>query len=117
MTNKKSACIDKGEVHLDHDEMIFAIGNHIVSIETEIDGDRILDIGGGGEGVIGLCYGKKVISIDLEMRTGYGVSRKDKEKNELREALKMWFPLILIISLFIYVNIKCFNSSDRKHHK
>lgn len=44
--------------------MIFAIGNQKVSIETEINGDRILDIGGGGEGIIGLCYGKKVISID-----------------------------------------------------
>lgn len=44
--------------------MIFTIGNQKVSIVTEINGDRILDIGGGGEGVIGLCYGKKVISID-----------------------------------------------------
>lgn len=25
----------------------------------------ILDIGGGGEGVIGLCYGEKVVAIDL----------------------------------------------------
>ena len=26
--------------------------------------DKVLDIGGGGEGIIGLLYGKKVVAID-----------------------------------------------------
>ncbi|WP_234123671.1 class I SAM-dependent methyltransferase [Clostridium hydrogenum] len=33
-------------------------------IGKEIQGDKILDIGGGGEGVIGVCYGKRVTAID-----------------------------------------------------
>jgi ubiquinone/menaquinone biosynthesis C-methylase UbiE len=43
---------------------MYVIENQQVIVETEINGDRILDIGGGGEGVIGLCYGKRVIAID-----------------------------------------------------
>lgn len=33
-------------------------------LKNDIDGEKILDIGGGGEGVIGGLYGKRVIAID-----------------------------------------------------
>ncbi len=49
---------------MSQNEKMYVIENQQVSIEPEISGDRILDIGGGGEGVIGLCYKKKVIAID-----------------------------------------------------
>lgn len=49
---------------MNQDERMYVIENQKVKIEKEIKGDRILDIGGGGEGVIGLCYGNKVIAID-----------------------------------------------------
>lgn len=49
---------------MSNDEKMFVIENQQVIIETEINGERILDIGGGGEGIIGLCYEKRVIAID-----------------------------------------------------
>lgn len=49
---------------MNQDERMYVIENQKVSIEEEINGNRILDIGGGGEGVIGLCYGDRVIAID-----------------------------------------------------
>lgn len=36
-----------------------------IKVENEFDGKVILDIGGGGEGIIGALYGNKVISIDI----------------------------------------------------
>lgn len=45
-------------------ERFYEAGVQKVTIEKEIKGDRILDIGGGGEGVIGLCYGNRVVAID-----------------------------------------------------
>ncbi|MBM7614337.1 class I SAM-dependent methyltransferase [Alkaliphilus hydrothermalis] len=49
---------------MNQDERMYIIENQKVTIEREINGDKILDIGGGGEGVIGLCYGKNVVAID-----------------------------------------------------
>lgn len=49
---------------MNQDERMLVVENQKLTIETEINGDRILDIGGGGEGVIGLCYGNRVIAID-----------------------------------------------------
>lgn len=50
---------------MNQDERMYIVENQRVTVEREINGDRILDIGGGGEGVIGLCYGEKVVAIDL----------------------------------------------------
>ncbi|MGF7059152.1 class I SAM-dependent methyltransferase [Brassicibacter mesophilus] len=49
---------------MNQDERMYVIKNQKIVIEKELDVNRILDIGGGGEGVIGLCYGDKVIAID-----------------------------------------------------
>lgn len=49
---------------MNQDERMYIVENQRVKVEREIKGERILDIGGGGEGIIGLCYGKKVIAID-----------------------------------------------------
>jgi ubiquinone/menaquinone biosynthesis C-methylase UbiE len=49
---------------LNQEERIYVVGNQKIMIEEELAGQRILDIGGGGEGVIGLCYGNRVIAID-----------------------------------------------------
>lgn len=35
-----------------------------LALENNIQGEKILDIGGGGEGVIGGIYGRKVIAVD-----------------------------------------------------
>ena len=43
---------------------MYVIKNQKIVIEKELDVSRILDIGGGGEGVVGVCYGDKVIAID-----------------------------------------------------
>lgn len=43
---------------------MYVVENQKVTIEKEIKGDKILDIGGGGEGIIGLCYGDRVVTID-----------------------------------------------------
>ena len=43
---------------------MYVVENQKVTIENEIMGDRILDIGGGGEGIIGMCYGNRVTAID-----------------------------------------------------
>lgn len=45
------------------EERIYIIDNQKVTIKEEIRGNRILDIGGGGEGIIGLCYGCKILII------------------------------------------------------
>lgn len=60
---------------MNDEERMYIVENQKVCVEDNIKGDRILDIGGGGEGVIGLCCGIRVIAID---------TRKD----ELEEALK-----------------------------
>lgn len=49
---------------MNQDEGMYIVENQKVTIEREINGERILDIGGGGEGIIGLCYGEKVVAID-----------------------------------------------------
>lgn len=43
---------------------MYVVKNQKVTIEREIKGERILDIGSGGGGIIGLCYGEKVVAID-----------------------------------------------------
>ena len=43
---------------------MYVVENQKVTIENEISGERILDIGGGGEGIIGLCFGNRVVAID-----------------------------------------------------
>lgn len=43
---------------------MYVVKNQKINMEKEITGKRILDIGGGGEGIIGLCYGNRVIAID-----------------------------------------------------
>ena len=68
---------------MNDDERIYVVGNEKVYVEDDIKGDRILDIGGGGEGVIGLCCGRRVIAID---------TRKD----ELQEAPEG--PLKIVMS-------------------
>lgn len=49
---------------MDQEERMYIVENQKITIEEEITGQRILDIGGGGEGIIGLCYGNRVIAID-----------------------------------------------------
>lgn len=49
---------------MNDEERMYIIENQKVIAEQDIKGDRILDIGGGGEGVIGLCCGRRVIAID-----------------------------------------------------
>jgi len=41
------------------------MGKAIIDISSLAEDGFILDIGGGGEGIIGLINGRKVISIDL----------------------------------------------------
>lgn len=49
---------------MSQEERMYIVENQKITIEEEIAGQRILDIGGGGEGVIGLCYGDRIIAID-----------------------------------------------------
>lgn len=49
---------------MNDEERMYIVENQKVIAEQDIKGDRILDIGGGGEGVIGLCCGRRVIAID-----------------------------------------------------
>lgn len=49
---------------LNQEERMYVVENQKITIEREIIGQSILDIGGGGEGVIGLCYGNRVVAID-----------------------------------------------------
>lgn len=44
-------------------ERMYVVEGQKVTVEREIKGERILDIGGGGEGIIGLCYEKKMESL------------------------------------------------------
>lgn len=48
---------------MNQEERMYVVENQKITIEREIIGQRILDIG-GGEGVIGLCYGNRVVAID-----------------------------------------------------
>lgn len=49
---------------MNSEERMYFVENQKVTISKDISGEKILDIGGGGEGVIGQCYGDKVIAID-----------------------------------------------------
>jgi ubiquinone/menaquinone biosynthesis C-methylase UbiE len=46
------------------EERKFVVENQKIIIERDIKGEWLLDVGGGGEGVIGLCYGDRVTAID-----------------------------------------------------
>jgi len=60
-------------IMVNQEERMYVIDMQKIVLEREIKGERILDIGGGGEGIIGLCYEEKVIAID-------------QRKDELEEA-------------------------------
>ena len=47
------------------DERVIQSKQHSIQLLPEYEGHLILDIGGGGEGIIGKLYGKNVVSIDL----------------------------------------------------
>lgn len=49
---------------MNKEERMYVVENQKITIESEISGERILDIGGGGEGIIGLCFGNRVVAID-----------------------------------------------------
>jgi len=53
-----------GGYAMNQDERMYVVKNQKVTIEGRIEGERILDIGGGGEGVIGICYKDRVVAID-----------------------------------------------------
>lgn len=46
------------------EDRMYVLNNEKVVLERDIKGNRVLDIGGGGEGIIGLSYGSKVVAID-----------------------------------------------------
>ena len=50
------------------DERCFTIGPLDIDISSIDMKGRILDIGGGGEGVIGLCKGEQVVAIDYNKK-------------------------------------------------
>lgn len=59
---------------MNQEERMYVIDDQKITLDGKtLKGNLILDIGGGGEGIIGLCYGNKVISID-------------PSKDELKEA-------------------------------
>lgn len=49
---------------MNQEDRMYTVNNQKVVLERDIKGHRILDIGGGGEGIIGLLYGSKVVAID-----------------------------------------------------
>jgi len=47
-------------------ERMFALDQQAVRVEdTFVDGDLILDLGGGGEGVLGQIRGRQVVALDI----------------------------------------------------
>lgn len=46
------------------EERLFVVDNQKIIIKRDIKGEKLLDVGGGGEGVIGLCYKERVTAID-----------------------------------------------------
>lgn len=49
---------------MNNEERMYFVENQKVTIRNDVSCEKILDIGGGGEGIIGQYYGDKVISID-----------------------------------------------------
>ena len=47
-----------------NEERVIQAPRHSIQLLPEYEGNLILDIGGGGEGIIGKLYGKNVIAID-----------------------------------------------------
>lgn len=48
-----------------NEERVIQSTLHTIQLLPEYEGNLILDIGGGGEGIIGKLYGNNVVSIDL----------------------------------------------------
>jgi len=47
------------------DDRVFIVSQQVIRVEDPFaDGDLILDLGGGGEGVIGLLRGRQVVAVD-----------------------------------------------------
>lgn len=64
---------------MNENKMVVSEIQHLTLLNEEYD-SPILDIGGGGEGVIGKVYGKDVIAIDI---------RKDELEETKNDALKI----------------------------
>lgn len=60
---EKTAFLFRGDI-LSGKDRIDTVKKQKLTLEKNIQGERILDIGGGGEGVIGGLYGKRVTAID-----------------------------------------------------
>lgn len=54
----------KGVYQTNQDERMFSIGVQSINLTEFSQKGRVLDIGGGGEGIIGQLLGEKVIAID-----------------------------------------------------
>lgn len=46
------------------EERYFTVNNHVLDLRQMKIPGRILDIGGGGEGIIGRIFGEKVVAVD-----------------------------------------------------
>lgn len=51
---------------MNQDERMFSIDVQSIDLEGFSLNGRVLDIGGGGEGIIGQLLGEKVVVIDLQ---------------------------------------------------
>lgn len=60
---EKTAFLFRGDI-LSGEDRIDIVQKQKLTLGKNIQGERILDIGGGGEGVIGGLYGKRVTAID-----------------------------------------------------
>lgn len=81
-------------------------------LKSDIEGEKILDIGGGGEGVIGGLYGKRVTAID-------------KRQDELDAAAEGPVKMVMDASNLTFKN-RCFHAAtsfftmmfiDKDEHK
>jgi len=83
---------------------------HEVSIKRTISkDDRILDIGGGGEGIIGKLYGKNVVSIDHlleELEETNNESLKIVMKAENMDFLDDSFDHVTLFFTLMYMDSK-----------
>ncbi|UCD43943.1 MAG: class I SAM-dependent methyltransferase [Candidatus Bathyarchaeota archaeon] len=59
---------EKGNGHAEEAEVYLLKETHRVDLEPIESGGYILDIGGGGEGIVGKLNGRRVISIDKNRR-------------------------------------------------
>lgn len=71
------------------EESLYYISQQSVSLDPLDEKDLILDIGGGGEGIIGQLNGRRVISIDLDLDEL--LEAPSKSQKVLMDARKMSF--------------------------